>query len=225
MLDSKQAVFGLVTVITLALLAILAPVITTHSPTKINLTQTFQPPSLEYPMGTDDLGRDVLTRIIYGGRTSLLAAVISVGISLLFGVPLGVISGYYRGAIDSFIMRFMDALMAFPGLILAIALAATLGPGLTNAMIAIGIVGLPGMVRLTRGQVLQLREMEYVQAARVIGAGDIRIMFLHVLPNGVAPLIIAASLGSGRRHSDRSGVELHWPGRCASHAKLGWDAQ
>ena len=174
--------------------AAFAPQIAPYDPARTDFTAARKPPSEQYVLGTDEIGRDELSRIIFGARASLVAGVISVAIALVLGIPLGLVSGYYRGFIDELIMRFTDALLAFPFLILAVALAAALGPSLTNAMIAIGIATTPTFIRLTRGQVLTVGAEDYVQAARASGAGDIRILFKHVLPNSFAPLLVQATL-------------------------------
>jgi peptide/nickel transport system permease protein len=145
-------------------------------------------------MGTDDLGRDVLSRIIYGARASLIAGVVATGIALLIGTALGIVSGYALGPTDTVISRVMDALLAFPGLILALAITAALGPSLVNAMIAIGIVGVPRFARLARAQVLSVRGNEYVEAVRALGASNTRILLRHIAPNILTPVIIQTSL-------------------------------
>jgi peptide/nickel transport system permease protein len=193
---SAQSLIGLTCIGLLALLALTAPLITLHPPDAMQLDATFQTPSGQAIFGTDELGRDVFSRIVYGGRVSLQVAAIAVGMSLVVGVPLGLLAGFYGGVIDSVIMRLMDALLAFPAILLAIAIAAALGPGLTNAMIAIGIVSFPGFARIARGQTLALKSVEYVQAARALGLSDARIIARHILPNGLAPIIIAAATTS-----------------------------
>lgn len=176
--------------------ALFAPVLTKYDPVKPNYAKVTLPPSREHLMGTDDLGRDLLTRTLYGARVSLTAGLISVGIAVGFGLPIGLASGYYRGVWDELIiMRIVDAMQAFPFLILALAMAAVLGPGLTNAMIAIGIGITPGFIRMVRSLVLQVREQDYVQAAISVGSSDLRIMFRHILPNIISPILVEVSLG------------------------------
>ncbi len=175
--------------------AIFAPLLAPHDP----LAQTFAPsesPSAAHLFGTDELGRDVLSRVLYGSRVSLQVGIIAVSISLVIGTALGLIAGYSGvGLVDTIIMRCMDALLAFPTLVLALAITAALGPSLTNVMIAVGVVGIPAYARLVRGQVLSVAKREYVEAARVVGVPDLRIIWRHVLPNVTAPLIVQASLG------------------------------
>jgi peptide/nickel transport system permease protein len=194
---NKLAVIGGTIVLVLIILAVLAPVIAPYDPLKLVYTDVMLPPSKAHWFGTDDLGRDVLSRVLYGARNSLAAGVISVGIALAIGLPIGLISGYYRGFWDEIIiMRITDAMQAVPFLILALSMAAVLGPGLGKAMIAIGIGFTPGFIRVVRGQVLSQRESDYVLAARALGAGDLRIMFRHVLPNVLGPVIVQASLAT-----------------------------
>ena len=174
--------------------AIFADLISPYDPIAQDYTAITQPPSLAHPLGTDDLGRDVLARIIHGTRVSLQVGIIAVGIALAVGVTLGLVSGYIGGWIDDVIMRFVDAVQAFPGLILALAITAALGPSIGNAMVAIGFVSAPGIARLTRGQTLSVREREYVAAARVLGIPAIAIMAKHIWPNVTAPIIVQATL-------------------------------
>jgi peptide/nickel transport system permease protein len=190
----RLAAIGLAIVGLLVVCAVTAPVISPYEPNRQRLLEALQGPSAEHWLGTDENGRDVLSRILYGTRVSLAAGIFSVAIALCLGVTTGLVSGYFGGKVDNVIMRFMDALLAFPTLVLALAITAALGPGLRNAMIAIGIVGMPIFARLTRGQVLSVREREFVEAARTIGAGHVRIMVQHVLPNVMAPLIVQMSL-------------------------------
>jgi peptide/nickel transport system permease protein len=175
----------------LVVLFVLAP----REPNFQSYADVLQPPSFWYPFGTDDLGRDVLSRIIYGSRVSLEVGLISIGLALVGGVPLGLISGYLGGRVDDVLMRIMDAIFAFPALVLALAITAALGMGIGNAMIAIGLVQVPVFARLVRGQVLTIRERDYVAAARVLGATPARIIRDHVWPNVTAPVIVQSSLG------------------------------
>lgn len=194
LLGRPLAVFGALVVLFFVIVAVFAPYLAPYDPATTDFLAVRQAPSERYLLGTDDVGRDVLSRVIYGARASLVAGVISVAIAIVLGVPLGLISGYYRGRIDEVIMRFTDALLSFPFLILAVALAAALGPSLTNAMIAIGIATTPTFIRLTRGQVLSVGAEDYVQAARALGVGDARLLFRHILPNAFAPLLVQATL-------------------------------
>ncbi|WKB37386.1 ABC transporter permease [Terrilactibacillus sp. S3-3] len=195
LLNNQLAVVGGLFVILLVFLAIFAPFIAPYSPIKQNYAQALQPPSAMHWFGTDTLGRDILSRIIYGTRVSLKAGMISVGFAVIIGVPLGVISGYFRGFWDEFvIMRITDAMLAFPSLVLALTLAAVLGPSLTHAMIAIGLVFTPYLIRLSRGEVLSQREREYVIAANASGLRNFSIMIRHVFPNIVGPIIVQATL-------------------------------
>lgn len=190
----RLAAVGLGIVLVLVICAVLAPVISPYEPNRQQLLKALEAPSTTHWLGTDENGRDVLSRILYGTRISLAAGIFSVSIALVLGVGSGLVSGYFGGRLDNLIMRFMDALLAFPTLVLALAITAALGPGLRNAMIAIGIVYTPLFARLTRGQVLSVREREFVEAARTLGAGHMRIMARHILPNVVAPLIVQVSL-------------------------------
>ncbi len=195
---NKLAVFGLAIVLSIIATAILAPLIAPFDPYAQDYLVTLRSPDSTYYMGTDSLGSDVFSRVVYGSRVSLQAALISVGIALALGVPLGLIGGYFRGFVDEIlIMRVMDSVQAFPFLILALVIAAILGGGLTYAMIAIGIGFTPAFVRITRAQVLTVRNLEYVQAARAIGSTNTRIMVRHVLPNSLPPLLVQTTLALG----------------------------
>lgn len=194
--SSKQAMIGLTIVGIMTLMALLAPVIVPWDVGDPVLNETLLSPSIAHPLGTDELGRDVLGRLVHGARISLGVAGLAIGISVLAGVPLGLIAGYWEGRVGTVIMRLTEAIQAFPAVLLAVAIASTLGPGITNAMIAIGIVGIPGYARLARGEVLRIKSSEYVHAARATGAGSARILLRHVLPNGTAPLMVAISTGS-----------------------------
>ena len=190
----KGAVFGLVVISIFMLLALFAPLLAPYDPIATSWTLVRTPPSPLHWFGTDDLGRDVLARVIYGARASLMAGLISVGIALTVGVPLGLLSGYHGGLVDALISRITDAMLACPFLILAIALAAFLGPSLGNAMIAIGVSTTPIFVRLTRGQVMNVKVEDYVEAARAIGNPRWRIALIHILPNILPALLVQATL-------------------------------
>ena len=177
-------------------IAAFAPFIAPHDPTKVNVADSLIPPGPSHWLGTDDLGRDVLSRVMWGSRVSLSVGVISVSIGLLVGTSLGLAAGYLGGKFDLFIMRGIDALLAFPALILAIAITSALGPQIQNAMIAIGIVAIPAYARLTRGQVLSVRAREYIVAARTIGCSPLRIVMAHIFPNIMNTLIVQATLST-----------------------------
>jgi peptide/nickel transport system permease protein len=190
----KAAVAGLVVIAIFVVLAVFAPLIAPYDPAAQSWTSVRKAPSWVYWLGTDDVGRDVLSRVIYGARASLLAGVISVAIALTVGVPLGLLAGYVGGWIDAILSRITDAMLAVPALILAIALAAFLGPSLTNAMIAIGVVTTPIFIRLTRGQVMAVKVEDYVEAARAIGNPRWRIAVFHILPNIMPALLVQTTL-------------------------------
>ena len=181
-------------VVVLVAVAILAPLLTPYNPTVGDASDSLLPPSGAHWLGTDDLGRDVLSRVLYGSRISLSVAIISVSIGLLVGTTIGLVAGYAGGTVDLLLMRLIDALLAFPALLLAISITAALGPEIRNAMIAIGVVAIPIYARLTRAQVLALREREYVTAARAIGATPGRLAIRHILPNIANALIVQATL-------------------------------
>lgn len=190
----KAAMVALVVLVIIALLAIFAPLVAPHDPIKQGWANVRKPPSAAFWFGTDEVGRDLFSRIIYGARASLSAGVVSVTIALLLGVPLGLLAGYRGGWIDSIISRFTDAMLACPFLILAIAMAAFLGPSLTNAMIAIGITAMPIFIRLTRGQVISVKVEDYVEAARSVGDTPFQIAVRHILPNVAPQLLVQATL-------------------------------
>ena len=177
-------------------LAAFAPLVAPYDPIKVNVADSLLPPSGAHFLGTDDLGRDVLSRVIWGSRVSLSVGVISVSIGFLLGVSLGLAAGYLGGTFDLLVMRGIDALLAFPALVLAIAITAALGPQIQNAMIAIGIVAIPAYARLTRGQALSLRERDFIVAARTVGARPIRIVLRHIFPNLANALIVQATLST-----------------------------
>lgn len=195
-LKGGLGLIGAIIILTMVLVAIFAKQIAPYDPDFQNYEQILvQPGTGDHLFGTDDIGRDIFSRVVYGARISMEAALISVGIALVIGVPIGLFSGYYRGFWDEWIvMRAVDAMQAFPFLILALAIAAVLGSGFGNAMLAIGIGFSPAFIRITRGQVLSLRNMEYIQAAKAVGVKDMRIIFGHILPNALSPIIIQSSL-------------------------------
>lgn len=194
LLQNRLAVFGLVVLALVVIAALLGDIAAPYDPTLVDVPQRLQAPSLEHPFGTDNLGRDVLSRVIVGARVSLQVGFIAVSISLVLGVLIGLTAGYYSGGLDSVLMRSMDVLFAFPFVLLAIAILAALGPGITNAMIAIGIVYTPIFARIARGSTLTVKEDVFVRAARSIGASDARIIHRHILPNVTAPIIVQTSL-------------------------------
>jgi peptide/nickel transport system permease protein len=195
---NKLAVVGLVIVVIMVLTAVFAPLIAPSDPQAQDYALTLRPPGEGGLMGTDALGSDVFSRVVYGARISLEASLISVGIAMGVGVPLGLVSGYFRGFWDEWVlMRIVDSIQAFPFLILALVIAAILGGGLGFAMIAIGIAFIPNFVRITRAQVLTVRGLDYVEAARAVGAGNVRIMTHHVLPNSLPPLLVQTTLAMG----------------------------
>jgi ABC-type dipeptide/oligopeptide/nickel transport system permease subunit len=190
-----RAWFGIGVVVLIVLLAALAPLVSRHDPLRIDLVNQLQGPSLSHWLGTDIQGRDVWARLVYGARVSLSAGIVSQSIALLIGLSMGLIAGYYGGWVDELVMRLADVTLAFPTLLLLIAMAAALQPSLGVVFLTIGIVGWAGMARLVRGQVLVVRQLEFVQASRALGARDLRIVLRHVLPSVLAPVLIAATLG------------------------------
>lgn len=194
---NKLAVFGGSIILLFMLVAFLAPFLVPYEPNKTNLLRRLKGPSAEHFLGTDALGRDILSRIIYGSRYSLVSGFVSVGIAVLIGTLLGLAAGYYGGWLEQVIMRFMDMLLAFPGILLAIAFVAVLGRGFLNALIAVGLHSVPGFARVVRGSVLSVKEREFVEAARAAGAKDGRIIFKHIFPNIITPVIVMATMRLG----------------------------
>ena len=190
----RGAMLGLAIVVIFVLIALFAPLIAPQDPLQTSWSAVRKAPSAQYLFGTDEIGRDVLSRVIWGARASLLAGLVSVSIAMALGVPIGLLAGYMGGWVDGTISRFTDAMLAVPFLILAIALAAFLGPSLTNAMIAIGVSATPIFIRLTRGQVLSVKVEDFVEAARAVGNPHWRIALRHILPNILPPLIVQATL-------------------------------
>ncbi len=193
----KPALFGLAFIILLVLVAVFADFIAPYDPNTQDLTKRLQPPSWENPFGRDEFGRDLLSRVIYGSRISLTVGVVVITLSLLIGMTLGALSGYFGGWVDIVIMRVADVFLAFPGLLLAIGLTAVLGPNIYNVMAALAIVNWPGYARVVRSQVLYIKGLDYVEASRVMGASNARILVNHVLPNSFAPIIVLATIGMG----------------------------
>ena len=192
---NRLAMLGAIILILLILSAVFADVLAPYGLDDQDVSRALQGPSSEHLFGTDKFGRDQFSRVLYGGRISLRVGIVAVGVALLFGGTLGVIAGYVGGKVDSVIMRVMDVLMAVPGMLLAVAIAASLGAGLGNMMIAIGIGNVPGYARITRAAVMSAKGNEYVEAARATGAGNLRIILRHILPNSIAPVIVQATLG------------------------------
>jgi len=211
---NKTAVVGLIIISIFGLAALLAPVISPYDPNENALYDQLKQPawhsegSTKNLLGTDDLGRDMLSRLIYGARVSLTLGIVSVGIAFLCGSILGAISGYYKGWPDNLIMRFMDIILAFPHILLAIVIVAYLGPGLRNAMMAIGIINVPRFARIIRASVMEEYGKDYVTAARAVGASNRRIIFNAIFPNCLAPIIVQASLGFGAAILDAAGLSF-----------------
>jgi peptide/nickel transport system permease protein len=197
LLRKRTAVLGMGIVAVLVLTAILAPVLAPYGPTEIFSQDSMAPPSWTHPMGTDLLGRDVLSRVIYGSRVSLYVGVFALVPAILLGVPLGIVAGFYGGALDNLIMRIMDVILAFPIFLLAIVIMVILEPSTTNVVIALGIVRIPIYARIVRGSVLSVKELEYVEAAKALAVPDLRILWRHVLPNCMAPIIVTSTLSVG----------------------------
>ena len=193
---NRLTIVGLIIVVILVVVAILAPWIATHDVGATNLSLRYLPPSSQYFFGTDSTGRDIFSRVVFGARISLKVGLVVVAVSAIVGTLLGALAGYYGGWIDRIISGYVfNVFLAFPGLLLAIAMVAFLGAGLNKLIFALCIIGWVGYARLIRGQVLKIREYDFVQAARALGASDARILLIHILPNAIQPLIVQASLG------------------------------
>ena len=193
LLENKTAVVGMMVIGLFLVVAVAAPLLTSYDPLATDFGRAVQAPSAEHLLGTDELGRDLLTRVLYGTRISLGIGLISVSIGLLFGVPIGAISGYYGGRLDLTVQRLMDIMIAFPGILLAIIIVVVLGVGVINVMIATGIASIPVYARLVRGSVLSIKRNNYVMAAKAEGLSDGRIIFLHILPNCLGPIIVQST--------------------------------
>jgi len=211
---NRTGLAGLIIIMIFAAAAVFASLISPHDPVENALYDQLKPPVWEEGgatknlLGTDDLGRDMLSRLIYGARVSLTLGVVSVGLALTLGTLLGALAGYYKGWMDNLIMRFMDIILAFPHILLAIVIVAYLGPGLRNAMMAIGIINIPRFARIVRASVMDEFGKDYVTAARAVGASDRRVIFNAILPNCFAPMIVQASLGFGAAILDAAGLSF-----------------
>jgi len=194
----RVACICLFVIFMLILLAIFAPYVAPYNPFAINVNEILQPPSLSHPMGTDLLGRDVLSRMIYGCRISLEVSVVAVGISILIGTFLGAIAGYFGGIVDQVICRFIDTMLCFPTIFLILAVIAYLEPSILTIMVVIGVTSWMGVARLVRAEILSLKERDFIKSARIYGAGALRIIFYHLIPNALPPILVSASLGFGQ---------------------------
>lgn len=192
---SKGGLVGGSFLLLLILAATFAPLLTPYDPIEISPTEALQPPSLRHPAGTDRFGRDIFTRIIFGARISLRVGLISVSVGVIGGGLLGLFGGYFGGVVDSVVVFLINVLLAVPGILLALVILAALGPGLENVMIAVGISSIPTFARLVRGSTLAAKDLEYVEAARALGSTDLRVIFRHILPNVLAPVIVLTTLG------------------------------
>lgn len=192
---NRMAMTGLILVLSLFAVALLAPWLAPYDPNAIDLKELLMPPSQAHPLGTDTLGRDVLSRIIYGARISLLVGFVAVGIATLIGLVVGALAGYYGGGVDTLLMRLVDLMLCFPTLFLILAVIALLGPSIWNIMVIIGLTNWMGVARLVRAEFLSLREREFVMAARALGASDARLIWRHLLPNALTPVMVSATLG------------------------------
>lgn len=208
---NRLAIVGIIVIGIIVFAAIFAPLLALEHPNengifRAHLENNKEPPSLQNPMGTDDLGRDMFSLIMYGARISLWVGIFSVGFAIIIGTFLGAIAGYAGGLIDTVIMRVMDVVLAFPSILLALVIVIAIGPGLFNAMLAVGIVAIPSFARITRATVLSESSKEYIVASKALGAGSIRILGLHIMPNSLSPLIVAASLGIATAILDAAGL-------------------
>lgn len=194
LLSNRGATFGAIVILLFIAVAVLAPVIAPESYDDIDLPNMLRPPSSEYPMGTDEFGRDLLSRIIYGARVSLKVSIFAVGLSMIIGVTLGAVAGYFGGGIDLVITGLTDIVWSFPVALLAIAFVAAFGPSLRNLVLALSLTGWTGFSRLTRGEFLSLKEMEFISAAKASGIRDSRILLRHMLPNAMGPIIVMATM-------------------------------
>jgi len=220
-LSNPLALAGFIIILLIFLLAMLAPFIAPHDPNEINVKTILLGPSMQHWMGTDGLGRDVLSRMLHGGRISLLVGLVAVGISTVIGILLGAIAGFYRGWIDVFIMRLVDVMLSIPSFFLILAVIAFLTPSIINIMIVIGLTSWMGVTRLVRAEFLSLCEREYVLASRTLGARDVRLIFKHLLPNSLTPIIVSAVLGVAGAVLMESGLSFLGLGVQAPQASWG----
>ncbi|MNN28760.1 putative D,D-dipeptide transport system permease protein DdpC [compost metagenome] len=193
----KLLLVGLILVFIWVILALLAPWIAPYAPNEIRTEDKLQSPNMAHWFGTDNFGRDIFSRILYGARVTIWTGIVAIGIACIVGIPLGAIAGYFGGKIGNLIMRLMDILLAFPSLILAMALAASIGPGLFGALLAVGIVAIPEFARLMYGQTVVIKEKEFIEASRALGVRHSSIIFQHILPNALAPVVVQITLGLG----------------------------
>ena len=199
---------GGITIVVLALLAIFAKQLATHDPAMVNLAEALQAPSAAHWLGTDSLGRDLFSRLLYGARISLMIGIGAIGIATAVGVAIGLIAGWCGGKVDTALMRFVDVMLCFPSFFLLLAIVAIVGQSLTNIILIIGLTGWEGTARLVRAEVLSLKEREFIQAARVMGASPARIMWRHLLPNAMSPILVSATLGVGSAILIESGLSF-----------------
>lgn len=207
-MKNRLSVIGMVVIVAFVLVALLANQIAPYDYDAIDLTSTYMSPCAAHPFGTDNLGRDMFSRVIYGTRISLIIGFSSVAIALLLGTFLGCLAGFYAGKVDTLIMRFMDIMLAVPSVLLAIVIATVLGTGVFNLILAIGIASIPSYARITRASILSIRDQEYIEAARISGCSDARLILRHILPNILAPIIVQTTLGLGLAILNASGLSF-----------------
>ena len=230
----RTARYALLTLFTLAVLAVLSPYIAPYDPYETRILDSMLPPSSDHWMGTDLAGRDIFSRILTGARISLIIGLFAVAISVTVGCTIGLISGYYGGWLDNIVMRFIDVMMSFPGVLLAMSIVAVLGTGLVNVIIAVGIGGITEFARVSRGSVLAIKEEVYVDAARATGCSDLRIIFRHVLPNAFPPILVLASMSYGWALLSATGLSFlglgaappasEWGAMLSDGRNVMWDA-
>ena len=230
---NKAAMLGLIVIILLIMCSVFAPFIAPYGYDDQLLSRRFIFPCKAFPFGTDNLGRDILSRVIYGSRISLAVGLVSVSISVVFGTVLGSVAGYYGNVTDNIIMRAIDIVLSIPSILLAISIAAMLGQGLFNLMIAIGVSEIPRYARVVRAQILSVKDQEFVEAARAVGAGDLHIILFHILPNCLAPMIVQATIGVATAILDAAGLSFiglgiqppipDWGGMLSAGRQYIWD--